>query len=693
MKKNLRKLSILILGTCFYFMLFPHFAYADDILMVNQIMITQKPTKLAYSKGESFDLSGMIVTGYGIDGTGNVITNYNISGFDSNKIGLQTITVSYQNHTAIFNVTVNPAKVTNVKALVHSTTELTIGWDADPDVTSYQVYSIDEISGTYSLAATTTNNYVSFQYAPGTVHKYKICAIKESEGSKYIGAFSDEFIGATNPEQVTNLTVLNTAQSAVTLSWNGALGAEGYRIYYYDSKKSKYVFYMETKTTSVQVTGLNSGTAYKFKVNAYAASKTYLGKGSSPVKTSTNPEAAMLHCKAGDQKIRLTWTKVTGATSYDIYMGNEVNGYTLVGTNNGNTNCTFIVNDLPVGTTYTFYEVTRRSYNGTVYDSIPSEKHEVTVEAIQETSTNAKYFNSLVNFKKSSAYTKLAFFKENVNYSKSFPIPGLITTNIGGFVSKSMCPQGIIFVGKYMLLTAYDMAAEENSVIFVMDKNNKTLIKTLILPNKNHVGGICYDGTNIWLTLGTKVGSIKFSEIENALNTIGSYADIKIDTTTKLGITASYITYYKDKLWIGSYNELQSTYMYSYSITNVDGDPTITKTDTVVMPTKVQGIAFTEDGYFILSRSCQKYKGLRGYMRQIDVYKPVFKKNSNTKQSLGKLINSVSMPSMNEGIALCGTYLYVNFESSVFDDATYKMDHVCAFKLSSIIKITKPELV
>lgn len=693
MKNKLLKLSLLFLSICCFLVLFPQIAKADDDILVNQIMITQKPTKLAYSKGESLDLSGMVVTGFGNDGTSNVITNYNVSGFDTNMIGLQTITISYQNATAIFNVTVNPAKVTNVKALVHSTTELTIGWDFDPDVTSYQVYSIDDTTGTYSLAATTISNCVSFQYTPGTVHKYQICAIKEIEGTKYIGAFSDEFIGATNPEQVTNLSILRTTQNSVELSWNSAIGAGGYRVYYYDSKKSKYIFCMETTNTTAQVIGLNSGKAYKFKVYAYAYSKTYLGKGSSAVKTSTNPAAAILHCKAGDQKIRLTWTKVTGATSYDIYMGNEINGYTLIGSNEGNTNCTYIATGLTIGTTYSFYEVTHRKYNGTLYDSIQSYKQEVTVEAIQDTSTDAKYFKSLIDFKKSAAFTNITYFKKNVDFSKSVAIPGLITTNVGGFVSTKMCPQGITFAEKYMLLSAYDMAAEENSVIYVMDKTTGKLIKTLILPYKYHVGGIAFDGSNVWITLGTKVSSIAFSEILNALNTNQSYADIKIDTTTKLGFTASYITYNKDKLWIGSYDELHSTYMYSYSITNAAATPVISKCDTVVMPTRVQGIAFTEDGHLVLSRSCQKYKGLRGYMHRIDVYKPDFKENSYTKQSLGKLVNYVYTPSMNEGIALCNSYLYVNFESGSFSDASYKMDHICAFKLSSIINIAKPETI
>ncbi|HWT26961.1 MAG TPA: hypothetical protein VN131_03405, partial [Mobilitalea sp.] len=164
------------------------------------------------------------------------------------------------------------------------------------------------------------------------------------------------------------------------------------------------------------------------------------------------------------------------------------------------------------------------------------------------------------------------------------------------------------------------------------------------------------------------------------------YAYINYNTTCSLGISASYITYYNNKLWVGSYNELQTTNMYSYTIQLKDTKPALTKTDTVVMPTRVQGVSFTSDGYLILSRSCQLYKGLRGYMRQIDVYKPDFKKERNGILPLGNIVNTVEMPSMNEDIAVYGSYLYVNFESGAFGNASYRMDRVCAFKLSSIIK-------
>ncbi|MHB8132427.1 MAG: hypothetical protein ACYDEX_26030, partial [Mobilitalea sp.] len=429
-----------------------------------------------------------------------------------------------------------------------------------------------------------------------------------------------------------------------------------------------------------------AGTSYKYKVSAYTLEQTYLGSSSTVVETSTKPAKVALKYKLGDQKIRLTWAKIIGASSYDIYIGDDNNGYSLLTTKVANNSSSYIADGLVTGKDYSFYAIAHRNYNGVVYDSPVSNIKILTLNKIKETSTAAKLFSNSLDFKKSWAYKKLTFFRTNVKYTKSIVIPGLVTTNIGGFSSTAMCPQGITFAEDYLLLTAYDIASEENSVIYVMDKWSKELLTTLILPSKTHAGGISYDGTNIWVANGTKVSTIPFSEIETAAKEGDPYSYIKYNTTSALGITVSYISYYNKMLWVGSYNELQGTNMYGYSIDDKGTDPSLTKENRIYMPTRVQGIAFTSKGDLIISRSCQLYKGLRGYMRQIDVYKPDFSKDSNVYIPLGKRINTVAMPSMNEEIAVDGAYLYVNFESGAFNRASYQMDRISAFKLSSITK-------
>ena len=72
-------------------------------------------------------------------------------------------------------------------------------------------------------------------------------------------------------------------------------------------------------------------------------------------------------------------------------------------------------------------------------------------------------------------------------------------------------------------------------------------------------------------------------------------------------------------------------------------------------------------------------------MRQIDVYQPKFTEKKKGIIPLGEIINTVEMPSMNEEIALDAGYLYVNFESGAFTNASYTMDRICAFDLNVIL--------
>jgi fibronectin type 3 domain-containing protein len=688
MKKKIITLFIMFIATFSIFNLSVHnTAKAEVTVSASQIGFSQYPTKTTYSTGESLDLTGMVVISLNSDGTSTTLTetDYTVEGYNSSQIGIQTITIRYQNCIANLIITVLPAKIKNISVVNSSMTGYTLTWEAFTDINYYEIYVLDDLTGTYSFFATTASNTYTFNSAAGNIRNYQIRAVKDDNGVIYTGVFSDTYSAATAPGKVESLTVINTTDTSVQLSWSAVIGATGYNIYRLDPSTTNYRYSGNTVSTTFIDTEPNSGTAYQYKVCAYTLNTSFQGEFSPIVDTSTNPAKVVVKFKAGDQKVRLTWSKVTGANSYDIYVGDDISGYGLLTTYVGNGNCTYTVEDLITDETYSFYVIAHRVYNGVAYDSTMSDPQVVTIKEIEDTNTTAKYFANKTEFKNSTAYTKIPLFKNLVNYSKSYVIPGLITTNVAGFSSSTMCPQGITFAEDYLLLTAYDLSAQENSVIYVMDKDTKELKATLILPTKTHLGGICFDGTNVWVTTGTKVSAILFSDIEDAVGEGASYSFISFRAICKVGISASYITYYHDKLWVGSYNELNTTNMYSFSIDDFDTSVALTKVDSIKMPTRVQGIAFTEDGYLILSRSCQLYKGLRGYMHRIDVYQPDLAYEDSGIIPIGKLLNYVYTPSMNENIALSGEYLYVNFESGAFENASYKMDRVCALNLSAII--------
>lgn len=56
--------------------------------------------------------------------------------------------------------------------------------------------------------------------------------------------------------------------SKITLSWSSVEGADGYRIYIYDSASKKYKTYKTIKSTKCTIKNLSNGKSYKFKVAA-----------------------------------------------------------------------------------------------------------------------------------------------------------------------------------------------------------------------------------------------------------------------------------------------------------------------------------------------------------------------------------------------------------------------------------------
>ncbi len=683
-----KKIVILFLVTIVSFGLFNlsdlKQASATTITTVNQIQLGRYPDKVVYGYGENFDTTGMEILGLNSDGTSSIVTDYVIEGFDNKKLGTQIITIRYQNLSVYISVQVLPAKITKVSISERGQNSYTITWPASNDISYYEVYRKSEFANEYSLYATVRTNSYSVTDYSGLISSYQIRGIKQLDGVNYSGLFSDPFQATTAPAKVEYLSKVEATDTSVGLTWSAVSGATGYSIYRKTSSMTDYTYCGDSITNTYLDTKLKSGTVYQYIVRAYRINNTFYGESSPMLEICTKPSKVVLRLKGGDRMARLTWGAVTGATSYEIYSGDDSTGYSLMTTVAGGTN-SYLVEKLLTGYQYSYYMVAKMEYNGNIYEGEKSEVKTVTIEEPKATSTEAKIFPDEKAFKQSSAYINTPFFKDNINYKKSYIIPGLINTNIGGFQSTTMCPQGITFAKNYLLMTAYDMSDEELSVIYVMDKKSKKLLTTLVLPTDAHVGGITFDGKSVYVTTGSRVSALWYSDIVAAVKSKEPSVNVSFHSVCKVGISASYITYYNEKLWVGSYNELKSTKMYSFYVDDFDTNVSLTKVDEMTMPTRVQGIAFTKDGYLLMSRSCQLYKGLRGYMRQIDVYLPEYSEEGSGSMDLGDSLKYVEVPSMNEGIAIDGNYVYVLYESAAFQDASYKVDRISAFSIKKLL--------
>lgn len=121
-------------------------------------------------------------------------------------------------------------------------------------------------------------------------------------------------------------------------------------------------------------------------------------------------------------------------------------------------------------------------------------------------------------------------------------------------------PQGVDQSSQYIFISAYDSEHQLNSLIFVLDIKTGAYLKTLILPNRSHVGGLAYDESHetLWVTNDSaKQSRISYLTAE----TIEQYdaktneQPIKFDETVKFDwqINTSSISYSDNTLWIAQF--------------------------------------------------------------------------------------------------------------------------------------------
>lgn len=126
----------------------------------------------------------------------------------------------------------------------------------------------------------------------------------------------------------TGLKVVSTTTTTATLSWNKVAGADSYRVY--RSGASTNVGATDGGNTTVTVSGLQPNTEYSFQVAADSIGDVP-GPKSAAVKGRT--KAVSLKAPTGVKvssiaatSATVSWSKVSGASSYRIYLNNSLRG-------------------------------------------------------------------------------------------------------------------------------------------------------------------------------------------------------------------------------------------------------------------------------------------------------------------------------------------------------------------------------
>jgi hypothetical protein len=124
--------------------------------------------------------------------------------------------------------------------------------------------------------------------------------------------------------QISRFSVLSLTSNSVSLVWNAAPEASGYRIYRATSPAGKFTLVATKSTTRYKNTRLKLGTTYYYKIAAYKlAGKTkIISRAFSNVlsaKTAPSTPASLTVKRVSSTSVKSSWIKVSGVSGYEIW--------------------------------------------------------------------------------------------------------------------------------------------------------------------------------------------------------------------------------------------------------------------------------------------------------------------------------------------------------------------------------------
>ena len=222
---------------------------------------------------------------------------------------------------------------------------------------------------------------------------------------------------------------------------------------------------------------------------------------------------------------------------------------------------------------------------------------------------------------------------------------------------KDEFPQGICVTEDYVLISLYSETENSLGRIKIFDKESGEYLLSLGFDNKSHMGGIAYDGNNIWVCNSARMSleKISYDFIKKAVSKHkGQMVDVRnlVEEYSVKNIPSS-VTYYDGYLWVVTHSAWTREIMMSYQLDKKENELKLIATFGI--PAKVQGAAFTERGEIYLSVS---------YGRSNDSYLIGYSSIYEMTRDEDNYIEKIKLPPCSEEIVYENGLFYVLFESA-----------------------------
>ncbi len=218
-----------------------------------------------------------------------------------------------------------PGVPTNVAASDGtSTTNVTVTWTAVSGATSYAVYRSTS-SGTQGSAIGTPSAppFQDTTATPGTTYYYGVTA-SNAGGTSLLSAQDSGFAAVAPPGVPTNVAASDgTSPTSVSVTWTAVSGATSYTIYRSPTAGAQGSLVGTSTVASFADGTVTPGVVYYYGVTATNAGGTSALSAQNSGFASLSPPAVPTNVAASDgtspTSVSVTWTAVSGATSYTVY--------------------------------------------------------------------------------------------------------------------------------------------------------------------------------------------------------------------------------------------------------------------------------------------------------------------------------------------------------------------------------------
>jgi hypothetical protein len=210
---------------------------------------------------------------------------------------------------------------TGLSATSITTTSATLNWGAVAGAASYNVqYKLSSATGWTTVTASTNSKALTGLVA-GRTYNYQIqtvCSASESSSYSAASTFNTASASCATPSGLTASAITTTT---ATLGWTAVAGAASYNVQYKLSSASSWTT-VTASTNSRALTGLVTGSTYNYQIQTVCSSSSSSSYSTAATFTTTAAACAVPSGLAAgsitSSTATLSWTAVSGATSYNI---------------------------------------------------------------------------------------------------------------------------------------------------------------------------------------------------------------------------------------------------------------------------------------------------------------------------------------------------------------------------------------